>query len=132
MSPGTIEPLNDWEDAWKAGYSPKAAADRAWNKRFSRNVTDAWPPSLNIDALHGIAGEIVRAIEPHTEADPVAILLQLLAAFGNAAGRHAYMKVEGDRHPSQVWPVLVGPTAKGRKGSSWSRVRELMALVDPD
>jgi hypothetical protein len=36
---------------------------------------------LGDDAYHGIAGELVRAIEPTTEADPAAILLQFLAAF---------------------------------------------------
>jgi hypothetical protein len=45
----------------------------------------AWPV-LHDGAYYGLAGEIVRSIEPHSEADPVAILLQFLAAFGNAVG----------------------------------------------
>jgi hypothetical protein len=92
---------------------------------------DSWPEPLSKEAYHGIAGEIVRAIEPNTEADPVAILLQFLVTFGNACGRRCYYQVEGDRHPAVIWPVLVGPTAKGRKGTAWGRVRELMARVDP-
>jgi hypothetical protein len=92
---------------------------------------DNWPERLGTAAYHGIAGETVRAIEPNTEADSVAILLQFLAAFGNACGRHSYYQVEGDRHPAVIWPVLVGPTAKGRKGTAWGRVREVMAQVDP-
>ena len=92
---------------------------------------DSWPEPLSKEAYHGIAGEIVRAIEPNTEADPVAILLQFLAAFGNACGRHSYYQVEGDRHPAVIWPVLVGPTAKGRKGTALGRVREVMVQVDP-
>jgi hypothetical protein len=92
---------------------------------------DLWPQPLGEDAYHGVAGELLRSIEPSTEADSVAILLQLLAAFGNVCGRHCYYQVEGDRHLAVLWPVLVGRTAKGRKGTSWGRVREVMSAVDP-
>jgi hypothetical protein len=94
-------------------------------------TVEPWPEPLAADAYHGIAGELVRAIEPTTEADPVAILLQFLAAFGNACGRRCYYQVEGDRHPAVIWPVLVGRTSKGRKGTSWGRVREIIGHVDP-
>jgi hypothetical protein len=94
-------------------------------------TVEPWPEPLADDAYHGIAGELVRAIEPTTEADPVAILLQFLAAFGNACGRRCYYQVEGDRHPAVIWPVLVGRTSKGRKGTSWGRVREVISQADP-
>jgi hypothetical protein len=38
------------------------------------------------DAYHGLTGEVVHTIEPHTEADPVAILLQFLTLAGNVMG----------------------------------------------
>src|SRR5271163_4519816 len=41
------------------------------------------PFGLHPAALYGPAGQSVRMLAPHTEAPPVAILLQLLAAFGN-------------------------------------------------
>ena len=53
-----------------------------------------WPAAPDPVAYHGLAGEIVSKLEPHTEADPVAILTQLLVAFGAAAGRGAYFQVE--------------------------------------
>jgi hypothetical protein len=43
-------------------------------------------PILGDAALYGVAGMAVRALAPHTQAHPAAILLQLLAAFGNAVG----------------------------------------------
>ena len=46
-----------------------------------------WPPPLAMEALHGLAGEVVSIIEPHSEADPIALLLHLLTAFGNLVGR---------------------------------------------
>jgi hypothetical protein len=95
--------------------------------------TDAgrpWPV-MAVDAYCGLAGEIVRAIQPHTEADPVAVLIQVLASAGNAIGRGPYYQVEGDRHGPNIYAILVGETAKGRKGTSGGRVRQIMEVADP-
>src|SRR5262249_45073504 len=54
-----------------------------------------------------------------------------LAAFGNAAGRNAYFTAESDRHGANINAVLVGETAKGRKGTSWGRCRSVIAGADP-
>jgi hypothetical protein len=75
---------------------------------------------------------VARHIEPHTEADPVALLVQTLAAFGNAIGRKAYYPLEATRHYANLYAVLVGKTAKGRKGSSWGWVRALFAGAAED
>jgi hypothetical protein len=37
-----------------------------------------WPAELEPEAFHGLSGEWVRLVEPHTEADPAALLVQLL------------------------------------------------------
>src|SRR5262245_7440807 len=42
-----------------------------------------WPDQLAEEAYYGLLGDIVRAIEPHTEADPVALVLQVLTGFGS-------------------------------------------------
>jgi hypothetical protein len=84
------------------------------------------PPS----AYYGLAGDIVRIIEPSSEADPVALLLQILVAFGNCAGRAAHFTVEGDRHYTNINAVLVGQTSKGRKGTSWSQTKRLFDQAD--
>src|SRR5262245_44300396 len=57
-----------------------------------------WPDPLAEAAYHGLAGEYVRALEPHTEADPAAVLVQLLVAVGNVVGRGPHFAVEGDLH----------------------------------
>lgn len=90
----------------------------------------AWP-TLHPDAWHGLAGDIVRAIAPATEADPVAILIQLLAAFGSLVGRNSFVRVEADLHFPTLFAVLVGDSAKARKGTSWTWVRSLLAEVEP-
>ena len=92
-------------------------------------VTQPWPEPLAAEAYHGIVGEIVRRIEPETEADPAALLFQLLAAAGNVIGSEAYARVEATRHPPRLWVTLVGRTSKGRKGTSWEHIRALMGSV---
>jgi hypothetical protein len=92
--------------------------------------THPWP-MLDKAARYGLLGEIVDTIEPHTEADPVAILFQTLASFGNAIGRGPYYQVEGDQHTTNIFGLLVGATSKGRKGVSKGRVEQIMAVADP-
>jgi hypothetical protein len=82
--------------------------------------------------FHGPAGQLVRLLEPHSEADPLALLGQLLVAFGNCLGRTAHFRVEGDRHYLNLFLILVGTSSKGRKGTAWGRVREFFASLDPD
>jgi bifunctional DNA primase/polymerase-like protein len=36
-----------------------------------------WPDPLQSDAFYGLAGDVVRIIEPHSEEDPAALLVQL-------------------------------------------------------
>lgn len=89
-----------------------------------------WPNPLEDAALHGLAGDVTRIIDPHTEADPVAILLQLLVAFGNVVGRNPYFLVEATRHYPNLFLTLVGDTAKARKGTSWGHVDHMFRLVE--
>lgn len=90
------------------------------------------PAPLAEAALHGVAGEFVRLVEPHTEADPAALLVQFLTAMGSLIGAGPYFLAERDHHPARLFAVLVGESSKGRKGSSWSHVREFAQRIDPE
>jgi hypothetical protein len=92
--------------------------------------TDPWPDPLSEIAYIGLAGEIVHAIEPHSEADPVALLAQVLAAFGNYIGRTAHFIAEADCHYANLFVNLVGTTSKGRKGASWGQVGKFFREVN--
>ena len=85
----------------------------------------SWPSPPDAAAYSGLAGEIVQAIAPHTEADPVALLAQLLVAFGNAAGRGPHTFIEAARHGLNEFAVVVGDSANGRKGTSFAHIRKL-------
>ena len=90
-----------------------------------------WPAPPGPAAYHGLVGEIVRKLEPETEADPLAILSQLLVSFGAAIGRGAWFQVEATRHHPNEFLILVGDSARARKGSSWDRVWQLLCAADP-
>lgn len=94
-------------------------------------VVREWPEPPGAEVYHGLAGQLVHALEPHTESDPLAILVQLLVAFGNMAGRSAFFAVEADRHYPNLFIALVGPSSKARKGTSWGHARRLLKSVDP-
>lgn len=111
------------------GYGRKTSSPSTPRVVADRELPDV---SLNDAMFHGLAGEIVRTVDLSTEAHPVAILVQLLTAFGNAVGRGPHFVVEQKRHHANLFSVLVGETSKARKGSSWSRVRGLIADADPE
>ncbi len=90
-----------------------------------------WPGPADAALLHGPAGEFVSLTEPHTESDPMALLAQFLVCFGTAVGPAAHYAVEASKHFGNEFIVLVGPSSKGRKGSSWDHVERFMRKVDP-
>jgi hypothetical protein len=92
--------------------------------------TEPWP-TLDPAARYGLAGRIVETIEPNSEADPVAVLLHVLAAFGNVIGHGPHFRVERTRHPLRLNVGLVGRTSRARKGTAWSTPRDLFTSVDP-
>jgi hypothetical protein len=109
-----VERLRDWLGA-------KSTASAA------KRVVDAprWPDPLSPDAYHGVIGDIVSAIAPHSEADEAALLIQALVAAGNVFDRQAYFQVEADKHFTNLFVIVVGPSGRGRKGVSWGHIRRL-------
>ena len=89
-----------------------------------------WPAPLKPAAFHGLAGEIVRRIEPHTESDSAALLAQFLLAFGNTAGRAAHWLAEDTPHFTNEFAVIVGQSSVARKGTNLDRILALFAGAD--
>ena len=81
----------------------------------------SWPV-LDDAALHGLAGDVARALDPHTEADPVGILIQFLTAFGNIIGNNPYYQVESDKHHTNLFSCSRRCQREGAKGNrGWAR-----------
>jgi hypothetical protein len=88
-----------------------------------------WPEPMGPKAYHGVAGELVRIIEPHTEADSAALLIQFLVAFGNCIDQGPHFLAEADEHHFNLFAVLVGDSSKGRKGTSWGHIERLFKVL---
>ena len=135
--------LSSRTEYWQPGE--RYADDREWQAIQGGDTTagesdaKAWTPAtapypepLPPEAFYGLPGTIVRAIEPHTESDPAALLLQLLVGTGNLIGRTPTLMMDGAAHHPNLFAVLVGTTSKARKGTSWRQIRRLLAMVDPE
>jgi hypothetical protein len=95
-----------------------------------RSPTDEHWPKLSNKALHGLAGILTMAIDPYTEADLAAVLLNILTAFGNIVGSAPHFRIEHTSHPLRLFVALVGMTAKGRKGTSWSTPGHMFRRIE--
>jgi hypothetical protein len=111
------------------GFGSPTGCDTGGTASKVDNSDVTWP-LMDEAAYHGLAGQIVKTIDPHTEADPVAILIQFLAYFGNMVGKTPYYQVEADHHHTNLFAVLVGASSKARKGTSAGQVRSIVKAAD--
>ena len=118
---------------------PVRLADRGGDKRRSRSRwlagiirpdNDTWPAPPAAAVFSGAIGELVGVLAPPTEADPVAILVQLLVGLGALVGRGPHYRVGASRHGTNEFVVLVGPSGSGRKGSSWDMVQAVLGGLE--
>lgn len=89
-------------------------------------------PILAKEALHGLAGEFVTLCRPHCEAHDSGLLFSFLTLAGCCCGadtRAPVVFVGADKHHARLFVNLVGPTARGRKGTAWGPVRMLRELL---
>ena len=107
-----------------------AAEESAHASRIPRAAHPDWPEPLGEAAYHGPAGEFVRLIEPYTEADSAAILVQFLVGFGNLCGPASFRFAGGVAHHLNEYAVIVGDTSRARKGTSWAEVSRFLENVD--
>ncbi len=112
--------------------SAKRAVIAMASRASKRPADRPWPAPLGPAAYHGLIGEYVRTVEPHTEGDPAAVLIQLLACAGNAMGRAPHFHVEATRHGTNLFVCVVGDTSAARKGTALDRARRIIQLADSD
>ncbi len=124
----SAEPLRQGNVGRADGLISAYLADHAPDTNAS--VMTLWPV-LDDHALTGLPGDIVRAIEPYSEADPAALLAGALCFFGNAVGRGAHFLVSA-RHHANLNIILAGETSKGRKGVATDDIRMLFTRAVPD
>jgi hypothetical protein len=132
---GKEDHSEDWPQAPKAAVQPQADP---WAAELpplpALPPQPAWPEPMGEPAYYGITGELVRLIDPTTEADPNVVLLQHLVFFGNAIGIGANtptVMAGSTVQRTSEFLLVVGPTAKGRKGTARDDVSAIYSSVDP-
>ncbi len=89
-----------------------------------------WPDPISPDAWLGPLADWVQLVQPFTEADPHAVLIQSLALFGNAIGRGPHFSVGHTPHHGNLFVCIVGGTSTGKKGTSWSEARSAFSMFE--
>jgi hypothetical protein len=112
----------------RRGNGAANSDDDGW---WDAPAEEPWP-ELDPAALCGVAGEIVESVSPVTEGDAVAILMNTVIMFGNAVGRRPYFKVGATRHYPVEFGLLVGKTAKARKGTAHNEVERIFIIAAPE
>lgn len=90
-----------------------------------------WPAAPARPAYYGLAGRLVDILEPHTEADPAAILAQFIVVVGNWIGGGPHFLTDGVRQHVNEFLLVVGSTSTGRKGSSLAQASGPIEQLDP-
>jgi hypothetical protein len=138
-TPQDTIPLNnkgiDWLDVFNQGkhkIRESFESTQEWKiPAFQSDESDV-PKSVSQEALIGFVGELIRVLMPHTEADPMAVLIQFLVLFGNLIGRGPFYLVERTRHYLNLFIVIVGASSKARKGTSYDLIRYVLEGEAPD
>lgn len=105
-------------------------SDPALTQSFDDDDAIPWPNDIEDAAFYGPAGDFVRLVDPCTEASLAALLINFLISFGNVIGRKAHFTVGAKKHYLNLFGVLVGISAKSRKGTSWSWIEQLFSGID--
>ncbi len=110
-----------------------SAWDTPWGADRPAPVVRLLPPWPQLDpaARHGLASDVVAAIDPISESDPVATLTTFLTMYGSAVGCGPHYVVSESRHHPNLFVALVGDTSKGRKGTSHAAPRRIISEADP-
>lgn len=86
---------------------------------------------IDDQAYYGVIGQFVRMLDKHSEADPVGMLVQFLNLVGNVVGRNKFYRVESTKHFTNIFSIMVGKTAGGRKGTGFDNALEVIKIVAP-
>ncbi|WP_158846980.1 DUF3987 domain-containing protein [Saccharothrix deserti] len=114
-----------------SGYSREwAELDRQGAAQVAR--ARAWLPAVDPAVFDCYLGWLAQRIDPYTEGDPIGVLATLVSAAGVHLGPGPHLEPSfGERHPLLVWPILIGATGIGRKGTATNAAFTLFGAADP-
>ena len=86
-------------------------------------------PQLPPIALHSTLGRMAEAACSNSEAVPASVAIHILARFAATLGRTAYIEIGDHKRHLRMFSLIVGPTAKGRKGTSSEMPNKLFEII---
>ncbi|MFI6319702.1 DUF3987 domain-containing protein [Nonomuraea sp. NPDC050556] len=75
-------------------------------------------PQADAAMFTGPLGDIVNELDNYTEGSKVGVLVTLLSGFSASIGSIPTVGTGKGAMPLSFWPILVGPTGAGRKGTA--------------
>ncbi len=94
-------------------------------------IHEQWPEPIPETAWQGWLRPFMETVAGQTEADPNAVLVDMLVRIGCAIGRGPHLDISGDRHSVNLFALICGKTGSGKKGQSAGYPRRIMAMADP-
>jgi len=95
-------------------------------------LTPTWPwPEPTDNCFYGIAGQYAQDVTEVSESDPMAVLGTLLTVFGVFLGREPHIRVGNSSHRAALFTLIVGESARARKGTALQDARVLLEMVNP-
>lgn len=89
-------------------------------------------PVLSPDSFRGMLKDLVQAIDPHTEADPAAVLGTGLAFFAHAFGPRPHAQQGSIKHPLNINTMIIGSSSRGKKGESMRIISDIFEMASPE
>lgn len=140
---GLLDPRQapDGVSDWNPDSGQRAGKSDFVNSYVSDEDLDTWTPAIKTwpclerAAFHGIVGDFVDLATEGSEADPAAVLATTLVRFGVEAGSpdpnaRPHIYVGESRHEPRIFGVVVGKSAKARKGTSGAPPARLFAVPE--
>lgn len=129
-----IDMSDDVSWAEQNGHRPPVVTVESTSEDVEEPAEEPEPPpwpEMPAEAHHGLLGEITAELAPHTEADPAGVLACLLTYFGAAAGLGPHFRLSGATHSARINVLIIGDSARARKGSTEAMARWVMRTADP-
>ena len=116
----------------RSGLGPEALGAASSGEGLTALKALKAHPTLDPRALHGVVGEIVTALRPHTEPCDAGVLVSLAhrrRERHRPRAAHDGREQTGTRRRS--FAALVGQSARARKGTAGDRALAIMEAADP-
>jgi len=90
----------------------------------------SWPVLSPAALPDGVVADFINLACENSEADPAAVLTTFLVRFGIEAGSGPHVMIGETKHTAHEFTVIVGDSAKARKGTSAGPVKSIFSGIE--